>query len=209
MGRGKSQASLESIRASHEILYGIQPASVRAVCYQLFMRNLIPDMSKSSTNRVSTQLVYAREHQLIPWEWIVDETRDAETVVAWDDLANYANDVRRSYRRNRWKDQPRQVEVWSEKGTVRGTLAPVLNQYGVTFRVMHGYSSATTVNQVADQTYALRRAAAPALRGHLGHRGASSPIRWLTTPAIAMAEPKSNLLMATKTPTFRVGAKAV
>ena len=40
-------------------------------------------------------------------------------------------------------------------------------------------------------------------------RSASSPIRWLTTPAIAMAAPKSNLLMATKAPTPRVGAKAV
>ena len=37
----------------------------------------------------------------------------------------------------------------------------------------------------------------------------ASPIRWLTTPAIAMAAPKSNLLMATKAPTPRVGAKAV
>ena len=35
------------------------------------------------------------------------------------------------------------LEVWSEKGTVRGTLAPVLDAYGVTFRVMHGYGSAT------------------------------------------------------------------
>jgi hypothetical protein len=44
------------------------------------------------------------------------------------------------------------LEVWSEKGTVRGTLAPVLDKYGVTFRVMHGFSSATIVNQVADET---------------------------------------------------------
>ena len=35
---------------------------------------------------------------------------------------------------------------------MRGTLAPVLDKYGVTFRVMHGYSSATVVNQVADAT---------------------------------------------------------
>jgi hypothetical protein len=41
------------------------------------------------------------------------------------------------------------VEVWSEKGTVRGTLAPVLNDYGVTFRVFHGFASATAVRQAA------------------------------------------------------------
>ena len=45
--------------------------------------------------------------------------------------------------------QPARVEVWSEKGTVRGVLAPVLDEYGVGFRVMHGFSSATTVYDVA------------------------------------------------------------
>jgi hypothetical protein len=40
--------------------------------------------------------------------------------------------------------------VWSEKGTVRGVLEPVLDQYAVGFRVMHGFSSATTVHDVAD-----------------------------------------------------------
>jgi hypothetical protein len=39
--------------------------------------------------------------------------------------------------------------VWSEKGTVRGVLAPVLNKYAVGFRVMHGFSSATAVYDVA------------------------------------------------------------
>lgn len=40
--------------------------------------------------------------------------------------------------------------MWSEKGTVRGTLSPVLDEYGVTFRVMRGYASATVVNDIAD-----------------------------------------------------------
>jgi hypothetical protein len=40
--------------------------------------------------------------------------------------------------------------VWSEKGTVRGVLAPVLGDYAVGFRVMHGFSSATTVHDVAE-----------------------------------------------------------
>ena len=40
--------------------------------------------------------------------------------------------------------------MWSEKGTIRGVLAPVLDQYAVGFRVMHGFSSATSVHDVAD-----------------------------------------------------------
>jgi hypothetical protein len=143
---------LDLIQAAYEILETIQPASVRAVCYQLFIRRVIPEMSLSNTRRVGAQLVYAREHEMIPWSWIVDETREAERVSQWTDAAQFADDVQRAYRRDRWQDQPRLVEVWSEKGTVRGTLAPVLHQYGVTFRVMHGFGSATVVHDVAEGT---------------------------------------------------------
>src|SRR5699024_292367 len=51
-----------------------------------------------------------------------------------------------------WAEQPMQVEVWSEKGTVRGVLQPILTEYGLPFRVMHGFSSATVMNNVAAMT---------------------------------------------------------
>ena len=60
----------------------------------------------------------------------------------------------RSYRRDRWEMQPQRVEVWAEKGTVRGTLAPVLQRYGVTFRVMHGHASATALHEAAEESQA-------------------------------------------------------
>ena len=60
-------------------------------------------------------------------------------------------------RKNFWALQPERVEVWSEKGTVRGTLAPVLRQYAVTFRVMHGFGSATTAHDVAEETGGLKK----------------------------------------------------
>lgn len=149
-GRGKSRAALDLIEASHEILLEIQPASVRAVCYRLFTLGLISDMSKASTNKVSRQLVYAREQGIIPWEWVVDETREAERVSTWDNPDAIINAAVRGYRRDYWQDQPVRVEVWSEKGTVRGTVAPVLHEYGVTFRVMHGFASATALNAIAE-----------------------------------------------------------
>jgi hypothetical protein len=148
-GRGKTAKSLALIEACAEILEEIQPASVRAVGYQLFVRKLIPNMSKASMARVSTQLTWAREHGHIPWAWIVDETREAETVSSWADPARFVAAVRRSYRRDFWIQQPYLIEVWSEKGTVRGTLGPILNEYGVTFRVMHGYTSTTVAHDIA------------------------------------------------------------
>lgn len=152
MGRGKSRRSLDLIDAATTILEEIQPASVRAVCYRLFTLGLIDSMAKGETNKVSTQLTWARENGAIPWAWIVDETREAERISAWENPAAYVEAVKRSYRRDRWADQPDWIEVWSEKGTIRGTLAPVLENYGITFRVMHGYGSATAIHQAAQES---------------------------------------------------------
>ena len=152
--RGKSKGSMELIAASHKILQEIQPASVRAVCYRLFTIGMIPNMSKGSTGKVSKQLVYARENGLIPWQWIVDETREAESVSTWTNTSQIIKSAVNSYRRDYWQEQPFRVEVWSQKGTVRGTLAPILDRYGVTFRAMHGYSSATVINTIAEESNA-------------------------------------------------------
>jgi hypothetical protein len=151
-GRGKSPRSLVLIHAAREILAEIQPATIRAVCYRLFTRGLIGSMSKNETNRVSTQLIWARESALIPWGWIVDETRSPERVNAFADPQDYVETVKRSYRRDRWTDQPEWIDLWSEKGTIRGTAAPILDRYGITFRVLHGYGSATAINQAACET---------------------------------------------------------
>lgn len=151
-GRGKSKKSLDLIEAAYAILAEIQPTSIRSVCYQLFNRGLIESMAKAETNKVSTQLTWAREQHIIPWSWVVDETRQAEYIDAWENPEAYADTVRRSYRRNRWTDQPDRIEVWSEKGTIRGTIAPVLHEYGLTFRVMHGYGSSTAIYQAAQDS---------------------------------------------------------
>jgi hypothetical protein len=152
MPRGITKATKKLVEACLEILKEIQPATVRAVCYRLFAAGLIHTMKKNETNKVSRVLTRAREDLRIPWHWIVDETREVERVASWKDPQEYLRAVRFSYRRDRWADQPIHPEVWSEKGTVRGTLAPVLNALGVPFRVMHGYASATAVNQAANDS---------------------------------------------------------
>jgi hypothetical protein len=150
MGRGRSAESLDLVQLAHSILEEIQPASVRAVCYQLFVRGAIRGMDKASTNRVGALLTRAREEGEIPWAWIVQEGRAIESVAAWTDPAAFARTVQAAYRRNKWDGQPTRIIVVSEKGTVRGTLAPVLDEFEVEFLPVGGYASATRVKELAE-----------------------------------------------------------
>jgi hypothetical protein len=143
-----AQRSLDLIEAMYSLIEAAQPITGRGVGYKLFIAKLIASMATGEMAKVYRLLKLARERSIIPWEWIVDETRELERVSTWDDPAEYARAVARSYRRDFWNQQPVRVEVWSEKGTVRGVLQPVLDEYAVGFRVMHGFSSATAIYDV-------------------------------------------------------------
>jgi hypothetical protein len=105
--RGKSFKNIELIAVARAILEDIQPASVRAVCYQLFNRKLLASMAKNETNRVSAQLRDARENGLIPWDWIVDETREAE-------YGRCRRPARSCTRQRRRRPRPRQTRRRSD-----------------------------------------------------------------------------------------------
>src|SRR5262249_11882797 len=145
IGRGRSKRSVELIDAMFEICAEMNPITGRGVGYKLFAAGLIPSMSTKDMNRVCRLLREAREEEEIPWDWIVDESRSLEKVAAWTDVNQFLHCAMRQYRWDFWEQQPERVEVWSEKGTVRGVLQPVLDDYGVGFRVIHGFSGATPI----------------------------------------------------------------
>jgi hypothetical protein len=147
-GRGMAQESIDLIEAMYAKAKAAQPITGRGIGYKLFTAGLIPSMERPEMRRVYRLLKEAREQGIIPWEWIVDETRELERVSTWADPASYARCVAQSYRRDFWDQQPVRILVVSEKGTVRGLLKPVLNRFAVGFQVMHGFSSATTAYDI-------------------------------------------------------------
>jgi hypothetical protein len=144
-----ARKSLDLIWAMYAAAERAQPITGRGIGYKLFTSSRIPSMGTKDMQPVYRLLRIAREQDIIPWEWIVDETRELEQCSSWADPAAFVRTVSRSYRRDFWAQQPRRVLVASEKGTVRGVLDPVLTEYGIGFRVMHGFSSATIVHEIA------------------------------------------------------------
>jgi hypothetical protein len=149
-GRGMARRSLGLIEAMHTVAEAAQPITGRGVGYKLFTAGLIRSMARPEMARVYRLLREAREREIIPWEWIVDETRGIERVSTWSNPAEYAECVARSYRRDFWDQQQHRVQVWSEKGTVRGVLAPVLDKYAIGFNPVHGFTSATDAHNAAE-----------------------------------------------------------
>src|SRR5215813_13725871 len=89
-GRGMAQRSLDLIEAMHAAAEAAQPITGRGIGYKLFTQGLIPSMATNEMQRVYRLLKEARERAIIPWEYIVDETRSLERVSAWDDPADFA-----------------------------------------------------------------------------------------------------------------------
>jgi hypothetical protein len=149
--RGRSRATLDLIDTCIKIIEPCQPITVRGVCYKLFVAGFIGSMAIKNTQKVSRILRDAREEDEIPWEWIVDESRQLERQPSWANLEEYARVIELSYRRNFWADQDNRVIVISEKATVAGILRQVLDDYGVPFFAAHGFNSATKVHELAEE----------------------------------------------------------
>jgi len=96
MGRhAKTQAMLD---VAIEVLTAHNPMTVRQVYYQLVSRQVIEN-SRSQYQAVSNLLVEARRDGSIPWQWIEDRLRRPRPVQMWDGLSEFAETVRRAYRR--------------------------------------------------------------------------------------------------------------
>ena len=157
LGRGRADASDRLTAAAYRILREIHPCSVRAVCYQLFVQGFIANMGKNETNKVSRNLRDAREWDIIPWDWIIDETRTTHCVSSWENPEDYAEAVKASYRKDLWEMQPVHLEIWSEKSTIFGTIKPIIDAYQLPFRSFHGFASATAIHEAAATSQEIRK----------------------------------------------------
>lgn len=159
--RGKSHRTIALEADILEVVEERAPITVRGVCYALFSRNLIGSMSTKETQRISRVMTDMRESGVLNWTLIVDGSRAVNSANRWDNPEQIIQAAVKSYRRDYWQDQPMVVEVWSEKSTIQGVLEPMLDEYGVTFRVMKGFGSFTAVKQAAEDSLKVRQGKRP------------------------------------------------
>jgi hypothetical protein len=147
---GKHAKTLVMLDAAQDVLRETHPMTVRQVYYQLVSRQVIEN-NRGQYQAVSALLVDARKAGDIPWEWIEDRLRRPRTVGMWEDLADFAEMARITYRRNVWALQPGSVEVWLEKDALSGIFEDTLYDYGVTLNVGRGYDGWDSIHNAAER----------------------------------------------------------
>lgn len=145
--RGKASVTVNALAHMYEIAAETWPITGRGVGYRLLNRGVISTMADMGA--VYEQLVHAREEELIPWSWIVDETRSLEIGVSYATKKSAYKSLLYNYAHPLWLSQPYDCEIWSEKGTIRGLIKEILDEFRLGLRVFHGYTSATCLHEVA------------------------------------------------------------
>lgn len=114
--------------------------TLRQLYYQFVARALIPN-TMQSYKRLGAIINDGRMAGLIDWEAIEDRTRNVQSVATWDDPEDIVDACARSFRVDRWADQPAHVEVWIEKEALVGVIEPVCAEHFVPFFACRGYTS--------------------------------------------------------------------
>lgn len=125
--------------------------TLRQLYYQFISRDLLPESyvdkitgtknNQKSYDRLGAIINDARMAGLIDWNYIVDRTRNLESLGHWDTPADIMRSALYSYRIDRWERQDYRPEVWIEKDALRGVVTRVCNQWDVPHFSCRGYSS--------------------------------------------------------------------
>ena len=166
--RGKAAATVQLEQAILDIAKERAPTTVRGIAYVLMVINLIDNMKRRNTRRVSEISVYLREQEILDWTLIVDNSRPSRKVSMWSDPVSLMQAAVEQYRRDQWQDQPYLIEIWSEKATVGGILSPVIEEWGTRFNVMVGFGSYTRVGEAVERSKVATRAGKKCLALYVG-----------------------------------------
>ena len=140
------------------------PLTLRQVYYRLVAAQVLPN-TRNAYSGLSGHLVNARLARIVDDSRIVDRVRQTLRVSCWDDLPDFLEAVRTSYRREKWTSQSFNVEVWCEKDAVAGVLEPITDEYEVVLYPCRGYNSYSALKDAGER---LRRMDRPTVVLYLG-----------------------------------------
>lgn len=122
----------------------------RQLYYQLVAKDLIPN-AMEIYKRVCKFLTDARYSGFIDWDAIEDRGRVPEKHAEWYNIKRLIESATYSYRLPRWQDQDYYIELYCEKEAMESVLKPIAEKYHIYFGYNKGYSSASTMYELAQR----------------------------------------------------------
>jgi hypothetical protein len=147
----RTPAQLEAVRiAIVAVLKLTHPMTLRSLFYQLVGRYVLVKVESAYKN-LGRMLCKLRELGVVPWDWVVDNTRSLSVPTTFDGVGHALRTIAQIYRRDPWKDQDSVVYILTEKDGVASILEQETRPYCVPVGVVHGFSSHTFLHDIAMQ----------------------------------------------------------
>lgn len=122
----------------------------RQLYYQLVARDFIPN-ALEVYKRFCKFLTDARYGGLVDWDAIEDRGRTPKKHAEWESIKDIVESATYSYRLPRWNNQDYYVELYCEKQAMESVLKPIADKYHIYFGFNKGYSSASTMYDLAQR----------------------------------------------------------
>jgi hypothetical protein len=150
---GRIRASKAEMQERRQALFGIiarwKPMTVRQVFYQATVIGII-DKTEAGYDKVGETLVQMRREGMLPYDWIVDNTRWQRRPRTYDSIQDALDDSIETYRKSLWTNADSYVEIWLEKDALTGVLLPITGKYDVPLMTARGYASLSFLYEAAD-----------------------------------------------------------
>jgi hypothetical protein len=155
------RASLDLIQKCNVILRKYAAAgydmTLRQLYYQLVAADEIPNTPQSYDN-IGSLINDARLAGLTDWNYLVDRTRNLQSLAHWQSPESIIDAVADQYRIDKWAKQTYRPEVWIEKEALAGVFERVCNELDVSYFSCRGYTSQSEMWRAAQRLEAYRRA---------------------------------------------------
>lgn len=114
--------------------------TLRQVYYQFVARGLIANKD-TEYKRLGGILSDARLAGLVPWNRLVDRTRNLRGTYHVDDVGQAVSETARDFAVDLWADQTTRCEVWVEKDALVGVVGRAADALDVNYFSCRGYTS--------------------------------------------------------------------
>lgn len=114
--------------------------TLRQLYYQHVARGYLPNKNESY-DKLGTICTKARMHGMMDWDYLVDRTRNVQSVSHWDSPQDILDAVAGNFAIDKWVAQPNYVEAWVEKEALSGVLARSGRANDVPWFPCRGYTS--------------------------------------------------------------------